>query len=370
MNQLLISFFSDYKIPIIIIVIFCMIQQVNVEGLVLEKKFAGYFDSDGVYTVVGKINNAQEYPAIPVITITIEDGSNTITESYQLATVYPSSDQPFKFKFPQVTSSSPVLRGPQILFNIAQNKIPLSVEVIYDKTLVTHKDGHKTGRIVNNGEKTVENVKIYALIYDSNWKLLDMSKNIEMIEKIEPGQVIDFSMYPDPLFSSQAHYYSCFVIGDEAIIPVNTIRNNEEYKYRYDSGIWFAYPEFNDDGTSLLMRMQNSWPLEMYANFEFPKLSDGEKFVVYLNNEQIKSIQSIDEFGNWHVAFVMAPHTSGDLLITGFGKEPVKTQEKETVETAIPNNNDYLYYIGGIISAVVIIGTFAFYRNKRRMSKV
>jgi len=366
---LLISFFNDYKILIFIFVIFCTVQQASVEGLVLEKNFSGYFDSNGVYTVVGKINNAQEYPVIPVITITIEDDSNTITESYQLATVYPTSDQPFKFKFPQVTNSNPVLREPEVLFNVAQNKNPLSVEVIYDKTLVTHKDGHKTGRIVNNGEKTVENVKIYALIYDSNWKLLDMGKNIEMIEKIEPGQIIDFSMYPDPLFSSQAHYYSCFVIGDEAIIPVNIVRNGDEYKYRYDSGIWFAYPMFNDDGTSLLMKMQNSWPLEMYANFEFLKLSDDEKFNVYLNNKQIKSIQSIDESGNWHVAFVMAPHTSGDLLITGFVEKPVKTQEKETVGVIMPNNNDYLYYVGGIISAVIIIGT-TFYRNKRRVSKV
>ncbi|MGI0003642.1 MAG: peptidase, partial [Nitrosopumilaceae archaeon] len=223
--------------------IFCTVQQANANEIILEKNFAGYFDSDGVYTVVGKINNAQEYPVIPIITITIEDDNNLITESYQLATVYPASDQPFKFKFPQITSSNPILKEPQVLFNVTQNKIPLSVEVIYDQTLVTHKDGHKTGRIINNGEKTVENVKIYALIYDSNWKLLDMGKNIEMIEKIEPGQIIDFSMYPDPLFSSQAHYYSCFVIGDEAIIPVNTIRNDKEYKYRYDSGIWFAYPE-------------------------------------------------------------------------------------------------------------------------------
>jgi len=369
MNQLLISFFKDYKIPIFIFVIFCTVQQANANEIILEKNFAGYFDSDGVYTVVGKINNAQEYPVSPLITITIEDGSNIITESYQLATVYLASDQPFKFKFPQVTSSNPILMEPRVLFNLIENKMPLNVEVIYDKTLVTHKDGHKTGRVINNGEKTVENVKIYALIYDSNWKLLDMGKNIEMIEKIGPGQIIDFSMYPDPLFSSHAYYYSCFVIGDEAIIPVSTIRNDMEYNYRYDSGIWFAYPEFNDDGTSLLMRMQNSWPLEMYANFEFPKLSDAEKFTVYLNDEQIKSIQSIDEFDNWHVAFVMTPHTSGNILITGFGEEPVKTQEKETAGASIQNNNDYLYYVGGIISVAVIIG-ITFYRNKRRRPKI
>jgi len=366
---LLISFFKDYKILIIVLLFFCAIQQANANEITLEKNFAGYFDSDGVYTVVGKINNAQEYTVIPIITITIEDDANIISESYQLGTVYPASDQPFKFKLPQVTGSNPTLNKPQVLFNIAQSKPPLKVEVIYDESLVTHKDGHKTGRIINKGEKTAENVKIYALIYDSNWRLLDMGKNVEMIEKIEPGQIIDFSMYPDPLFGSHAQYYSCFVIGDEAIIPVNIIRNGKEYNYRYDSGIWFAYPEFNEEGISLLMKMQNSWPLEMYANFEFQKLSDSEKFYVYLNNEQIKSIQSIDEFDNWHVAFVMAPHTSGDLLIKGFGEEPPAMQNKIIEENIIKSNNSYLYYVVGIISAVVI-GTFALYRKKRRLPKV
>ena len=366
-NQLLSLFFRDFKISIIVFVVFCALQQASADGIILGKNFVGYFDSNGVYTVVGKINNAQEYPVIPFITVTIEDDNNIITESYQLTTVSPLTDQPFKFKFPQITSSNPILQEPQVLFNVAQNKMPLTVEVIYDKTLVTHKDGHKTGRIINNGEKTVTNVKIYALIYDSNNKLLDMGKNVELIEKIEPGQILNFSMYPDPVFGSEAYYYSCFVVGDEAIIPVNTMRNGKEYKYRYDSGSWFAYPEFNDDGTSLLMKTQNSWPLDMYANFEFPKLSDNEKFDVYLNNKQIKSIQSIDEFDNWHVAFVMAPHTTGNILITGFSEEPVKIQVAENVEeNMIKSNNDYLYYLGGIISAAAIVGAIVFYRTRQK----
>ena len=349
---------TDFRILIIVFVIFCSFQQANADGSVIVKNFAGYFDSNGVYTVVGKINNSQQFPVIPTITISIDDGKG-ITESYQLVTVYPNTDQPFKFKFPQITSSNPTLKEPQVSFSTSKNKIPLDVEVIYDDTLVTHADGHKTGRIINHGEKIVENVKIYALIYDSSGKLLDMGKNVEMIQKINPGQIVNFSMYPDPVFGSQAYYYSCFVIGDEAIIPVTTTRNGKEYKYRYDSGIWFAYQKFNDDGTSILMRTQNSWPLEMYANFEFPKLSDDEKFTVYLNDKQIKSIQSIDESSNWHVAFVMAPHTSGDILIKGFGGEPIKTQL-----------NDYSYYFGGIVFAVVIIGVLVFYRIKRRAPKV
>lgn len=349
---------NDFRILVIIFVIFCTIQQASAEGSVIVKNFAGYFDSNEVYTVVGKINNSQQFPVIPTITISIDDGK-IITESYQFVTVYPNTDQPFKFKFPQITSSNPILKEPQVSFSASENKIPLDVEILYDETLVTHEDGHKTGRIINNGEKTAENVKIYALIYDSSGKLLDMGKNIEMIEKIEPGQILNFSMYPDPVFRSQAYYYSCFVIGDEAIIPVTTTRNGVEYKYRYDSGIWFAYQKFNDDGTSLLMRTQNSWPLEMYANFEFPKLSDNEKFTVYLNDEKTKSIQSIDESGNWHVAFVMAPHTSGDVLISGFGGEPVKTQL-----------NDYSYYFGAMALVAVIICIIVFYRTKRRVSKV
>jgi hypothetical protein len=41
---------------------------------------------------------------------------------------------------------------------------------------------------------------------------------------------------------------------------------------------------------------------------------------VFLNGEPKKIIQSIDERGNWHVAFVVEPRESGEILITGFSE--------------------------------------------------
>jgi len=66
------------------------------------------------------------------------------------------------------------------------------------------------------------------------------------------------------------------------------------------------------------MRTQNSFPIETYANFEFPLFSEDEKFSVFVNDQPKKSIQSIDEMKNWHVAFNVEPYESGEIRITGF----------------------------------------------------
>ena len=62
----------------------------------------------------------------------------------------------------------------------------------------------------------------------------------------------------------------------------------------------------------------NSFPLETYTNFEFPKVSDDEKFEVFVKGERKNSIQSIDEAGNWHVAYNVKANEGGEIIITGF----------------------------------------------------
>ena len=39
---------------------------------------------------------------------------------------------------------------------------------------------------------------------------------------------------------------------------------------------------------------------------------------MYLNDEPVEFIQSIDDMGNWHVAFFVDPKSKGVLKITGF----------------------------------------------------
>jgi hypothetical protein len=141
---------------------------------------------------------------------------------------------------------------------------------------------------------------------------------MEFIEKIEPGQIMNFSMYPDPSITSDVYYYSCFAVTDSFVRPVYTERNGERFYFRYDSGSWYTAPQFNEEGTELTMRTQNSFPVETYANFEFPLFSEDEKFSVFVNDQPKKHIQSIDEMKNWHVAFNVEPYESGEIKITGF----------------------------------------------------
>ena len=68
------------------------------------------------------------------------------------------------------------------------------------------------------------------------------------------------------------------------------------------------------------MRGYNSYPLETYANFEFPPISGKEKFSVTINDKPIDFIQSIDEMGQWHVAYTVGPQSQGVVKITGFEK--------------------------------------------------
>ena len=161
-----------------------------------DDEFTAYFDINGIYTVIGAIKNSEDFSVIPTVIIHIQDGEKTVSKSFEYIPVFPSKELPFKIKFPEITSKSPILQKPQITY-IRTEKTPLNVEVIYDDTLIQHDDGHLTGRIINNGDSVVYNIKVFAIIHGYE-KVLDMGRNIEMIEKMEPGETKTFSMYPDP----------------------------------------------------------------------------------------------------------------------------------------------------------------------------
>ena len=71
------------------------------------------------------------------------------------------------------------------------------------------------------------------------------------IDKIEPGQTLEFTMHPDPILADLVHYYSCFALGDETIVPLNTLRNGERFDFRYDSTASFVVKGFDETGTNL-----------------------------------------------------------------------------------------------------------------------
>ncbi len=281
-----------------------------------ENEFISYMDRNGIFTVVGVIKNSEEFPIIPTITINVQDGEQLFSKSFEYVPIQPSKELPFKIKFPEIKNNSPILLEPTISFT-PTIKEPLQIEVLYDDSLIKHDDGHLTGRIINNGNFTVHNIKIFAIIHGYD-EILDMAQNIEMIEKLEPGEIRNFSMYPDPSVTSQISYYSCFAPSDTTIVPMTAIRNDEKFFFRYDAGTWYYDAQFNEEGTELTMKTQTSFNLDTYASFEFPFYTNNENFQVYLNDKKKNSIQSKDEMGNWHVSFGVGPRETGLLRISGF----------------------------------------------------
>lgn len=297
------------------------------------QEYIGYFDNEGVYTVGGNVKNQNDFALIPTISITVIDGENTFTKTITHVAIPPRTDIPFKIKLPEITDDAPILLEPKLKF-VKTEKDPISITILYDKTLIKHDDGHVTGRIINNGNQTIFNPTVLA-IANGHEKMLDVVSNIEYIEKIEPGEMKEFSMYPDPSITEDIFYYSCFAPVDSTVIPISTKKNGGDFDFRYDSGAWYSAAKFNEEGTTLTMRGYNSYPLETYANFEFPQISGKEKFNVTLNDKPVQFIQSIDDMGFWHVAFTVGPTSQGTLKITGFekGLPPVTSKIPQWIKT-------------------------------------
>ena len=281
-------------------------------------EYIGYYDSNGIYTVVGNVKNQLDYAIIPTLSVSVQDGSKVFSKTITHVPLASGAEIPFKIKFYEVSGDTPSLLPVQLSFEKTEKDL-IPISVIYDQTLVTHDDGHLTGRIQNTGEETIYNPKIFAVIHGYE-KVLDIAQNLEYIEKIDPGEIVDFSMYPDPSVTEDVFYYSCFAPVDTTVVPITVKKHGEDFDFRYDSGAWYSAAKFDEEGTTLSIRGYNSYPLKTYANFEFAPISGFEKFSVTLNDEPVQFIQSIDEMGFWHVAFEVEPTSQGILKISGFEK--------------------------------------------------
>lgn len=325
------------------------------EVFIPDEEFAGYFDSNGIYTIVGVVKNTENYAITSHVDISVNYDGKIIPVGQDLPSIAANNAMPFKIRVPQVSNQNITLEKPTVTFNKSVTLPPSDIHVLYDKTLVRHDDGHITGRITNDGNHTEHDIKVYAAIQGANNKFLDTGINVEKIKKIEPGQTVTFSIYPDPSVASDVNYYSCFNIGDETIIPLHAVRNGENFNFRYDSTAAFTVNGFDQTGTKLSLSGINSFKVPTYVNFEFPRSSEGEKFDVLVNGKPVKFIQSRDEVGNWHVAFDVDSATQDVILISGFENPSGRAVPDET---GIP---PYLYVIP--IAAAVGIGIY-FYKRK------
>ena len=279
---------------------------VNAEVYIPDHEYVGFYDHDGVYTVIGGIKNTEIYPVTPTITVTVNDGNNIFSNDYVFSSVMPQQMLPMKIKLPQITSDNPKLEPYEITYDLTGHEFKGGY-VLYNDSLVLHSDGSMTGQIKNSSDETFHDFRIYALIKDKNEMILDVATS-QKFDVMYPDQILDFEMIPNPKIADRIHIYSCFAFGEDEIFPLNAERNNEKFTFRYNSGAWFTNGEFNPEGTELNMYGLNSWHLDMNASLEFPQNSIHEELEVYLDgkkyaegkpvNEKIEKLQSLDEMGN------------------------------------------------------------------------
>ena len=301
----------------------------SAEVYIPDHEYVGFYDHDGVYTVIGGVKNTEMYPVIPTVSVSVNDHDYIFSNEYGFSPIMPAQMLPMKIKLPQITSENPTLEPPKISFEITEYKFQGGY-VLYDDSLILHDDGRMTGKIKNAGEQTFENFRIYALIKDKNENILDVASS-QKFDLMKPSDTLDFEMIPHPKIADKINLYSCFAFGEAEIFPLNAERNGEQYTFRYESGAWMTDGEFNQEGTELSMYTFNSWHLDMNASLEFPQSSMHEELEVYLDgkkyaegqpvHEKIESLQSLDEMGNWHVYFTVPNFYQGDIIITGF-KQP------------------------------------------------
>jgi len=329
MNKLI---FTSVTIALLIIIP----VTANGEVYIPDHEYVGFYDQDGIFTIIGGVKNNEMYPVIPTITVNVNDDGNIFSHQYKFSSIMPAQMLPLKLKLPEITSEHPILELPQISFKQTEYKYE-SGYILYEDSLVLHDDGRMTGTIKNAGDKTFLNFRIYALIKDQNENILDVA-NSQRFGIMYPGDTLEFEMIPDSKIADKMDLYSCFAFGDESILPLNADRNGEQYTFRYDSGTWFKDENFNSESTELEMYALNSFSAELNASFEFPQSSIHEDFEVYLDgtgwdgqayyqtDDKVTNLQSLDELGNWHVYFTVPGFYQGDVTVKGF-HEPDGTVE-------------------------------------------
>ena len=328
-------------------------QHANAEVWIPDNEFGGYFDSNGIYTVIGAVKNTQNVAIIPTITINIKDNENMISNSYTLSIVDASKDIPFKIKIPQVESKNAILEKPNVNFVLAKHSAT-NIQVIYDITLVKHTDGHTSGFIINNDIVSAYGVKVYAVIYGKDGKFLDTGKSIETITEMKPGEKREFIMYPDSLLASKVSYYSCFAIGEDPTLTLSVSKGGNRVDFTYLTAANLGDAKFDDSQNSLSITARNPWPQTSYVNFMVPLQNDNEKFSVYLNGQPANALQSKDSDGYWHLAFNLPPQSTSSVLISGFGGQ----------ENVLLPANNFRSYLLVIIPTVAVIVSVIIWKKK------
>ncbi len=309
-------------VSLLVLIGFMSINDVRAEVWIPENEFRGYYDSDGIFTVVGAVKNTEDYPVIPSVTFNVQDNGRKYSESHTLSVVDSEKDIPFKIKLPQIDDKNATLEKPEVKFEQSTYNAS-NINVIYDKTLRKYSDGHTSGYVVNNDTSPAYGVKVYAVIYGKDGKFLDIGKSVENITKMNPGEKFAFSMYPDPQYASKVSYYSCFNIAANSVETLWVERGGNKFYFSLLTSGAVADKTFDDSKQSLAVTVRYPFPDKGFVNFMFPLESKDQKFSVMSNGKPVEFVQSKDPEGYWHVALDLPSRSVSHLVISGFGEPSV-----------------------------------------------
>ena len=355
-----------FKISILFVLLaICIVsfQHASADVWIPDNEFGGYFDSRGIYTVIGAVKNTENVAIVPTIILNIKDNETMISNSYTLSIVDASKDIPFKIKLPQIENKNDILEKPDVNFVLAKHNAT-NIQVIYGSSLVKHADGHTSGIIINNDTVSAYGVKVYAVIYGKDGKFLDTGKNVETITEMKPGEKREFTIYPDPLLASKVSYYSCFALGEDPTQFLSVYKDGKRVDFAYLTDGYLDAAKFDDSQNSLSFTARNPWPQISYVNFMIPIQDDNQKFSVYLDGKSTDALQSKDPDGYWHLAFNLSPQSSSLVIISGFGGQaqsllplgsPNTSMGKEPISLFENNLRSYLLVIIPTVAVIVSV---------------
>ena len=79
-------------------------------------EYLGYFDSNGIYTVVGNIKNENNYAVLPIVEVSVIDDAKILSKTINHVPLGLDEEIPFKIKFPELESNIPILKNPELTF--------------------------------------------------------------------------------------------------------------------------------------------------------------------------------------------------------------------------------------------------------------
>lgn len=175
-----------------------------VEGVELLSH-TGYLDSQGVYHVVGEVQNFEDHPVYFVkVVATFYDSNNSIIDSRfdltMLDLLLVSRKAPFEVVLLDATQSMKVDHYNLNVTSLATDPIPLGLEILSHTSFEDESGYYIVGEIANIATTRARNVKLIATYYDETEKVVAatftyLDPESGMYDDLDPGQTEPFEIF-------------------------------------------------------------------------------------------------------------------------------------------------------------------------------